>query len=665
MIRVFWMVLLTGFLCPLHGQIQELDERLSGIDPDNMAQMEGLEEYQIRLEQYRKHPLNLNRATAAELSELGLLSALQIESWIRYRERLGGADHWYVLQGVPGWDWNTLERIRPYVQLIPRANWKQLFQTSEPGKHQLLFRFSTSSSTTLPSQVIGDATHQLIRYKYSSAVGIEAGWMLEKDPGESWRHPDFFSLHMRIRLPGRTHQWTIGDYTIQMGQGLIAWQGMSVASGSDMVSLKKQSQMIRPYQSVGESRFMRGLGMSGAKGRWVWDVFASRKAQTAVLYPIGLNEEAFRSIDASGYHRTIAERSHKKALKENTAGGRLGIQLGNRRLNVNFIARSWDHSQMQLNAPIYGDTSFDCLRINVSVDFSLTKDNWHGFGEGALDGSGNRSLVLGSMWVLHRAMEAGVHLRWIGREFETVAGEILQQRSGVGAEKGFRLQLRWRLNPMLTMDLYGDLYRIPTPHFLVDFPSVGSQCGIRLLYQPHKNRSLYIRILTNAAEESGERSDGVGIASLLQVRKSSIRLHAQWALDTRFQLSVRTEHTQEHGGGRASENGFLHYAELRYDPIGARLRADLRLMWVQTDGWGSRIYAYERNVGYQVGFPAFSGSLLRSYLNVAWKWDRYRTIWFRWAIQNNTDNQSLTENMSLFVQSFTLQFQWDLGTPGR
>jgi hypothetical protein len=317
---------------------------------------------------------------------------------------------------------------------------------------------------------------------------------------------------------------------------------------------------------------------------------------------------------------------------------------------------------MQLHEPVYADTIYLRSLINLSADYSVTRGNWHGFGECAVDVYGNRALVFGSMLVLHRSVEAGVQVRWISRHYQTVEGEMLQQRSGVGAEQGIRLQARWQLTSRVSIDLYGDLYRIPTPHFLAETPSVGAQSGIRLHYQPSKQRSIYLRVVTDDSEEMGA---GNWLSPLVHARQSSIRLHAQWDINTGFQMAVRAEKKRRAVGHEPPETGFLNYAELRYDPIGTRLKADLRLMWVQTDGWGSRIYAYERNVLHQVGFPAFSGSLIRTYLNLAWKWSQNRTVWFRWAVQKNIDNQSLNKDFSPIVQSFSLQFRLELGSGGR
>lgn len=51
-----------------------------------------LEGQQWRLDQFRKKPLDLNQSTAEELAELGLLDAIQIAGWIRYRQLFGAAN---------------------------------------------------------------------------------------------------------------------------------------------------------------------------------------------------------------------------------------------------------------------------------------------------------------------------------------------------------------------------------------------------------------------------------------------------------------------------------------------------------------------------------------------------------------------------------------------
>jgi hypothetical protein len=58
----------------------------------------------LQLDFYRKHPINLNTATADELQPLRFLTDLQIATFIRYRSIFGKLLHIYELQAVSGFD---------------------------------------------------------------------------------------------------------------------------------------------------------------------------------------------------------------------------------------------------------------------------------------------------------------------------------------------------------------------------------------------------------------------------------------------------------------------------------------------------------------------------------------------------------------------------------
>ncbi len=59
-------------------------------------------------EHYRRVPLRLNMATAADLQSLQLLHPWQIRSLLLYRKTFGKLLSIYELQAVPGWDHETI-----------------------------------------------------------------------------------------------------------------------------------------------------------------------------------------------------------------------------------------------------------------------------------------------------------------------------------------------------------------------------------------------------------------------------------------------------------------------------------------------------------------------------------------------------------------------------
>jgi len=62
----------------------------------------------------------------------------------------------------------------------------------------------------------------------------------------------------------------MGDYTVNMGQGLIRWQGYALGRSSNMMSCFKQGELFRPHTGTDENRFCRGLRFIYKKMQLNW-----------------------------------------------------------------------------------------------------------------------------------------------------------------------------------------------------------------------------------------------------------------------------------------------------------------------------------------------------------------------------------------------------------
>ena len=60
-----------------------------------------------------------------------------------------------------------------------------------------------------------------------------------------------------------------------MGQGLIQWQSLAFKKSMEIMGVKRQSAILRPYHSAGEFYFHRGAGITIKKGKIEATVFAS------------------------------------------------------------------------------------------------------------------------------------------------------------------------------------------------------------------------------------------------------------------------------------------------------------------------------------------------------------------------------------------------------
>ena len=115
--------------------------------------------------------------------------------------------------------------------------------------------------------------------------------------------------------------WQLGDFTVNMGQGLIQWQTISFTKSSQVLSIKREADCLRPYHSAGEFNFHRGLGITLQKGNWQSTLFiSSQKISTNLEPDTAGREDLFSSFQNSGYHRTPAEIADRNNSDQFSAG---------------------------------------------------------------------------------------------------------------------------------------------------------------------------------------------------------------------------------------------------------------------------------------------------------------------------------------------------------
>ena len=127
----------------------------------------------------------------------------------------------------------------------------------------------------------GSAQKVFIRYTYNYKQLLSFGFTGEKDAGEPFFRGaqrygfDFYSFHFFLQRAGIVRALAIGDFTVNLGQGLIQWQTFSATKSSQAMAIKREAACLRPYHSAGEFNFHRGVGISLEKGRWQTNLFIS------------------------------------------------------------------------------------------------------------------------------------------------------------------------------------------------------------------------------------------------------------------------------------------------------------------------------------------------------------------------------------------------------
>jgi hypothetical protein len=592
--------------------------------------------YLQQLSYLKKHPLDLNTATVGELQVMRFLTDLQINNLIGYRNLLGKFIDIYELQAVPTFDLTTINKLLPYVTLGAAVPIKEnLLSRFKNGENSLLFRLSRvlersrGYDTSLANHYSGDRNHLLLRYRYQYKDLLQYGFVADKDAGEQFfkgaqtQGFDFYSFHFFVRRLGKIKSLAIGDYTVNLGQGLIQWQSLGFGKSSEIMSIKRQSPVLLPYRSPGEFNFNRGAGVTVEFKNIEAASFVSYKKFSGNVVD---TSEAFSSFLNSGLNRTSNEIADRNAVSDFSIGGNLTYQKSNVKIGINFVSHQFSKALQKRDEP-YNYFSFSGNNLwNASVAYSYTHKNIHLFGEAAVDKDLNKGFINGALISVDPKVDIAILHRAIQKEYQTIFGNAFTENTLPVNETGTYTGIIIRPVTGWTFNAYADFFKFPWLRYRVDAPGEGREYLMQLDYQPNKQAQVYIlyRTKTKPLNETG----GVTNYPLDRI-KQNFRLHVATQLNTAFTIKARVELLWYDKNANDAEEGFLSFIEGAYKF--KKLQTNLRLQYFETNGYNSRIYAYESDVLYGFSVPAFFDKGFRYYANLNYDITKQFTCWLRWA----------------------------------
>ncbi len=609
--------------------------------------------YQQQMQYFIKHPINLNVADENDLQQLKILQPLQIQNLLKYRDILGKLIHIYELQAVPGWDIALIKKIQPY---IFAGNDVEITTTlgkrMTGGEHSFLIRMSQTierskgflNDTAAAAGYQGSPQKIWVRYKYQYKNLLQYGVAGEKDAGEQFfkgsqkQGFDFYSAHFFARNIGIMKALALGDFTVNLGQGLVQWQSLAFKKSSGVMSIKREEAVLRPYNSAGEINFHRGAGLTLAKNKWAATVFISyRKLDANFIADTSQTQQDFiSSLQTSGYHRTKSEFDDKGVQKQLSAGGNLSF--GNNTFHIGLNGTQYKFSLPLIksgdpyNLYAISGKSFS----NYSVDYSYTFKNMHIFGEAATTQALTKAFVAGALVSAAPEVDISFLYRNISKRYQSLYTNAFTENTYPGNEKGFYTGLSVRRANIWQLNAYADFYKFPWLKFRVDAPSNGADYLIQLNYTPNKKVEVYssFRNETKGINSSqGQPMLGQVTLQHKQIWRTqfSSKLNSLVVLSCRFELLWLDAKTTN------EEQGFLTYINFLYKSTAVPLTTNIRLQHFETNSYNSRIYAYENDVLYSFAIPVFYDKGYRYYININYDVNKKISFWMKWdqTIYNN------------------------------
>lgn len=594
-----------------------------------------------------KHPINLNNADVSALSHLKMLSPLQIENLLSYKKLLGDFLSIYELQAIPAWDLDLINRIMPYITVDQKPDaFQSLQKRLHNGDRSLLIRTQQVleksrgyllNSDSVKNYYPGSPQKLLIRYKYRSGNLLQYGFTAEKDAGEQFfkgaqkKGFDFYSAHFFIRKSGIIKSLAMGDFAVNMGQGLTQWQSLAFNKGANIINAVRQSEVLQPYNSAGEINFSRGAGITLQKKNWETTGFISYRKLDAGFDADSLSSEGYvTSLRLSGYHRTANEIEGKGSQGALSFGGNISYAAEKFHVGMNAIHYNFEHAITKTDY-LYNRYALSGKRSgNYSLDYNFIQNNMYFFGELATDEHLNKALVSGLVISTDSKISMSFLYRNISKAYQSLFANAFTENTHSTNESGLYSGITITPSDALRIEAYADFYHFPWLKYRTDAPTSGSDYMIQLTYQPNKRAEVSSRFQYQN-KPINYNPDNLYLNPVIGRPKQELRTQFKYKLNNEFTLRSRVEINWFDKQGKEPQNGFLIFADAIYKPLLKPFSGNIRVSYFETDDYDSRIYSFENDVLYAYSIPVSFGKGYRYYLNIEYKINKKMSLWTRFA----------------------------------
>lgn len=633
---------------------------------------------------YRDHPINLNRTSREELEQLQLLTDIQISSLFAHIAKNGRLLTIYELQGIDGFDLQTIRRILPYVRVSDNFNMVHLslHELFRNGQHTVLFRyariieqqkgFTPIDSAALykspNSRYIGSPDKLYARYRFAYGTNVSWGITAEKDQGElffknrqrfkyDWYNAslkghqgngfDFYSAHFYLHNIKFIKAFAIGDYQASFGQGLTMWSGYGFGKTADMMSAKKYGAGIRPYTSVDENKFLRGAATTIGTKHWEATAFLSHKHVDANIADTlaGGEVAAISSLQETGYHTTPGEIADKHAITQTLYGGNIsykgskcniGLTGMECRLSKDFNRDLSYYNQFELSSR---------TNANLGLDYNFILRNFNFYGEEAISRNGRKAFLNGVLVSLDPRLSLTISHRYYERNYQSSFSNAFAENTSAANEKGVYIGVTAKPISQITFSAYYDRFEFPWLKYQVNAPSQGADYMAQLEYSPSKKFDVYVRI-RNRSKYRNTTDEGNAIDFIVPYTQTNYRINISVNVHPAIKLKSRVELLDYKPDNTKTQKGFLVYQDISYNKLGSKFSATLRYALFQTDSYNARLYAFETDMPGAYSLPSYYYRGSRFYILLDYNVTRKIEVWLRYS-QTVFDNQRVISEGSL------------------
>lgn len=589
------------------GLNESVEEILSRADDSDPASL--LEE----LAELKESPVNINSGDAKEISRLFFLTEFQVMVLADHVMRNGSVVTLYELALLPAFDRNTVMLMAPYITL----------QSAPKGGGRVYGRTTvtlTASARFISGEPASDGVRSLLKMKHEQGR-FSLGLTAENDPGEPFTFKngygsDFLSGYLEFRGKGIADRVIVGDYALRIGEGLVfnssRWMGSWLSSPSFMSG---RSTAV-PYTSTEENSFFRGLClMLGSMNAGGVLFVSSNKIDARLLHSVDSTATGVSNLVSGGLHVSPSQLEARNSLTENVAG--IHLTAGAPKIRGGVTA-----SATRFSLPFYPDRSkpenlhaFEGDRLlNLAADFKAGTGPVLFFAEAALSLPGSWAATAGLRAKPSGRVTFNLLARHFSPDYHAFHSGAFKAGSGSGNETGLSASLHLETARHLFVTAAADHYLIPWLRYRSASPSYGNRIELKGEYLPRNDISLRLSYTSSSREYDVASETGTALSETHTRQQVSFVLNCNPVAGLRLTSRASASFISP-----SEEKGYLLCQDFVYSFRSVPLRLWFRYALCSSDGWDSRLYAWENDLLSSFSVPALYGEMTRSFIMLSWK----------------------------------------------
>lgn len=644
--------LFSQFICFSQNNITEnliinQLERLSENSEETIDYTELIDAYWSIYE----NKVNVNNSDElSQLIEFHFISTYLIESIKEYRRNFGDIRFFDELKFVDGMDTLTLAILEPIVCFNNKndSNKYKFKNVFKYAKHQVIFEIDRNLNKKAGYQYVadsilyenpnkkylGDPNRLFLRYNFSCRDKIEAGFVLEKDPGEYLFTPkindsikkmlkshlystfDFWSFHFIIRDIKLAEQFklnaiVIGDYQVGFGQGLTMGSGVAFTNSGG--SLLRKAKNIRASKSANESNYLRGVAASMRV--WKFDItgfYSNTNTDANVSVVDSLDKpEKISSIQQTGLHRTFNELIDRHSITKKTFGGNVSYRTSNFQIGYS-IHKTILSCDLYPDPKVFNTFYFNGKSlVNQGIDFYYILKKFSFYGEAAMSDNKAPAFLIGTTVQPTGYVDFTILYRYYDKKYQNFYSNSYAAGSGNRNEKGLYISTSFSFAPKWKFIATADFPQSDWIKMTAYSPSRCQNYDLQISHQIN-NKALFFIELRHKNKEKNGSGEAIYMRKLIHERKTMLRFHITYPIGESLILKNRAEYHINKTDYQSNTNSFLIYQDVMYSPVERPISFVFR--YALFDSPDGSVYAYENDVLYSFSISSMNHQGMRLYL---------------------------------------------------